>query len=138
VCLGSGPTVRIAAAGRTSMKLGFWTIGLPDWSNREVAEQAARHGYQGVDLRCKRRDGRAISRPINVAVDSSDDHIAETRAAFAAAGVEISSLLIYNGSPAVNDAEAWSTFENETALHLRLAKKLGTPSIRWAAEGPPD
>lgn len=120
------------------MKLGFWTIGMPDWTNQEVAEQAARHGYQGVDLRCKRRDGKALSRPINVAIDSSPEYIAETKAAFAAAKVEISSLLVYNGSPAANDAEAWSTFERELALHLELAQKLGTSGIRFAAEGPPD
>jgi sugar phosphate isomerase/epimerase len=120
------------------MKLGFWTIGMPDWTNQEFARQAARHGYQGVDLRCKRRDGRAVSRPVNVAVDSPAEYIAETKAAFAAAKVEIASLLVYNGSPAVNDAEAWATFENEIALHARLAEKLGTSRIRFAVEGPPD
>jgi sugar phosphate isomerase/epimerase len=120
------------------MKLGLWTIGMPDWTNQEFARQAARHGYQGIDLRCKRRDGKAISRPVNIAVDSTPEFIAETKAAFAAANVEIASLLIYNGSPAVNDAEAWSTFESEIALHAKLATRLGTSRIRFCAEGPPD
>jgi sugar phosphate isomerase/epimerase len=121
------------------MKLGFWMLGMPDWTNEEIAQRAAAHGYSGVDLRCQQRDvGRPSVRPMNISIDSDDGEIERTKAAFATADVEISSLLCYNPSPCTGDKRAWEIFEQELALHAGLARKLGSSSIRFQLEGPPE
>jgi sugar phosphate isomerase/epimerase len=120
------------------MKLAFWMLGMPDWSNEEIARRAADNGYQGAALRCQQRDwSRPASGPFNIAVDSSDQEIAGTRQAFADAGVEMSTLLCYNTSPCSGGQPAWDHFEHEMARHAELAAKLGAPSIRFQVEGLP-
>jgi sugar phosphate isomerase/epimerase len=120
------------------VKLGFWTLGMPEWSNAEIAQRAAALGYQGVDLRCVRRDGRPTIRPTNIRIEASPEEIEQTKNAFAEAGVEISSLLCYNASPTAGDSAAYDAFEREMVLHLQLARKLGSSRIRFVTEGPPD
>lgn len=121
------------------MKLGFWTLlsSECEWDNEEIAQRAASLGYDGVDLRVHRRDGRP-SLGSNISLDSGEAKVAGTRAAFAAAGVEIASLLCYNASPVAGSVAAWTEFEREIELHADLADRLGTSRIRIVVEGPPD
>jgi sugar phosphate isomerase/epimerase len=120
------------------MKLAFWMLGMPDWPNEEIARRAAAHGYQGAALRCAQRDwSRPASGPFNIAIGSSAETIDRTRQAFAASGIEMSTLLCYNTSPCSGGKPAWEHFEQEIALHAELAARLGAPSIRFQVEGPP-
>src|SRR5579864_272340 len=112
------------------MKLGFWTLYDVDWSNEEVARQAAALGYDGVDLRVT-RPGRQLGIGENLTLESSIEDIERTRAAFSNAGVEISSLNCYNASPTTLESADIEAFENEILLHAQLALKVGTPRIRF-------
>jgi sugar phosphate isomerase/epimerase len=119
------------------LKLGFWTLYDVDWTNAEIAQRAASLGYQGVDLRVT---APAKQRTIgdNLSLDATDEEIATTRAAFAQANVEISSLNCYNDSPSAADASAYAAFERQIREHAQLAQKVGTPRIRFQiTAGPP-
>ncbi len=121
------------------MKLGFWMLGMPNWSNPEIAQKAAHYGFHGVDLRCVSTDtGRRATMPQNIAFDASDAEISETREAFAEAQVEISSLLVYNRSPVSGPKSVYADFEDDITRHAELATKLGTSTIRFMLDGPPD
>jgi sugar phosphate isomerase/epimerase len=119
------------------MKLGFWTLYDVDWSNEEIAQRAAALGYHGVDLRVTaptRKPGIGE----NLSLQSSDAAVEQTKQAFARAGVEISSLNCYNSSPAAGDAVAYDAFETEIRQHAELARRVGTPRIRFQiSAGPP-
>lgn len=112
------------------MKLGFWTLYDVDWSNEEIAQRAAALGYRGVDLRVA-APGAKPGVGDNLSLDSTDDEIASTRQAFARANVEISSLNCYNTSPSRGDAGAYAALEEEILAHAELARKVGTPRIRF-------
>ena len=60
------------------MKLSFWTLGMPPWSNAEFAAKAAELGYEGIDIRCT--NGGQIS------ADSSEDEIDDVLKTYAADG----------------------------------------------------
>src|SRR5436189_6058416 len=72
---------------RTNMKLSFWTLGMPAWSNPEFADRASELGYGGVDLR--------VTNGGNLSMDSSEVEIDSVMEAYKAMGVEIASLLAY-------------------------------------------
>jgi sugar phosphate isomerase/epimerase len=118
------------------MKLGFWEFEFHGDTNAELAEKAARLGYDGVDLRVARRDGRPSTLPSQLAVDSPDEDVAATRRAFETAGVEISSLLCYNTSPTTTDRAKWTAYEQELILHANLARRLGAKRIRPVVAAP--
>ena len=121
------------------MKLGFWTLYDVDWTNDEIAQRAAALGYQGVDLRVTAPGpGKQRSIGDNLTLDSTDDEIAATSAAFARANVEIASLNCYNDSPSAADAAAYAAFEGQIREHAQLAQRVGTPRIRFQiTAGPP-
>ena len=118
------------------MKLGFWTLYDVDWTNEEIAERAAALGYHGVDLRVV-APAATLKIGDNLSLDSTDEEIASTRQAFARANVEISSLNCYNGSPSQGDAAAYAAFEKEMVAHAQLARKVGTPRIRFQISAGP-
>lgn len=120
------------------MKLGFWEFEFHADTNAGLAKKAAELGYDGVDIRVARRDGRPSTLPSQLAVDSPAADIAATRRAFEAAGVEISSLLCYNTSPTSLDPAAWQAYEQEVVLHAELARKLGSGRIRPVVTAPED
>src|SRR6266542_1512745 len=121
---------RLSGSEGVCVKLGFWTLYDVDWTNEEIAQRAAALGYQGVDLRVV-APGRTRKVGDNLSLDSTDEEIASTRDAFARANVEISSLNCYNGSPSAADAGAYAAFEKEIIAHAALARKMGTPRIRF-------
>ena len=118
------------------MKLGFWTLYDVDWTNEEIAQRAAALGYHGVDLRVA-APGRDLRIGENVSLQSGADAIESTIQSFARAGVEISSLNCYNSSPTTTDAMALGKFEDEIRQHAELARKLGTPRIRFQLTAQP-
>ncbi|HEX8967996.1 MAG TPA: sugar phosphate isomerase/epimerase [Chloroflexota bacterium] len=119
------------------MKLGFWSLYDVDWTNEEIAQRAAALGYDGVDLRVA-TPGMKPGFGDNLSIESTADDIERTKAAFAGAGVEISSLNCYNASPATGTTAAVASFEKELVAHAALARKLGARRIRFQiTEGPP-
>ena len=109
------------------MKLSFWTLGTPDWSNEQVVAAARRFGFDGVDLRC------AAGR--NVSVQSTPQQVADLRRLFADSDVEISSVLAYNERG--NDQGVdWSAVQDDIARHIELAQRLGTKAMRVNAARP--
>src|SRR5438477_2168153 len=112
------------------MKVGFWTLGMPPWSNAETARRAAELGYDGVDLRCTRPENGRPSDFGNLSIESTEAEVAETRKVFADAGVEISSLLCYNrGGHSATNVD-WDAVEAELVAHTKFAQRLGTPRVR--------
>jgi sugar phosphate isomerase/epimerase len=118
------------------VKLGFWTLYDVDWTNEEIARRAAALGYQGVDLRVT-APGREPGIGENLHLQSSPEDIERTRQAFARAGVEISSLNCYNRSPGTTEGAALAEFEREVLQHAELARKVGTPRIRFQLTSQP-
>lgn len=113
------------------MKLGFWTRGMPpEWTAAEYPAKAAAHGYQGVDLRCTALVNGAPADAGQLTLQTPEAEIAEIVDAFAAAGVEISSLLCYNKGGHRGAVTDWGAFAEDVAAHAVLAKRLGTPRIR--------
>jgi sugar phosphate isomerase/epimerase len=116
------------------MKLGFWTLGMPAWSSKEIVEQAKAHGYTGVDLRCTRPDNGRPGGGGNLSIESPDDEVRETRQSFEGSGVEITSLLCYAaGRSAATD---WPWYRDDVAAHASLAGRVGAARVRLPVPRP--
>jgi fatty-acyl-CoA synthase len=109
------------------MKLSFWTLGTPGWSNEAVVEAAGRFGFQGVDLRC--------SSGGNLTLSSTPYEIDELKGLFADAGIEIASMLAYNKRGDDSGVD-WKTVEADLVENARMASRLGTRSMRVNAGRP--
>src|SRR3954471_18971347 len=109
------------------MKLSFWTLGTPDWTNMQVVDAARRFGFDGVDLRC------AVGR--NVSVESTPHQVVELKGLFTDNGVEISSILAYNQRGNAEDVD-WVEVQDDIARHIDLAQRLGTKAMRVNAAAP--
>jgi sugar phosphate isomerase/epimerase len=112
------------------MKLGFWTLGMPQWTNEELAQQAAAFGYHGVDLRCTRPENGKPSGGGNLCIESTEEEVEGTRVAFERAGVEIASLHCYLPGGHADSSFDWDWFESDIAAHAALAERVGSPRIR--------
>src|SRR5688572_29136720 len=113
------------------MKLSFWTMGMPDWTNAEIAQRAKELGYDGVDLRCtEAMDGKPTNSG-NLTLETSNGELADIKESFAEAGIAIASMLGYNwgGRPGASKAE-WDVVEAQAVAYARVAEKLGTATIR--------
>lgn len=121
------------------MKLGFWTLGMPPWSNSEVAQKAVETGCDGVDLRCTRpaEDGSPADGG-NLSIESGPDEVKSTIDAFAEAGIEVSSLLCYSPKGHSGALLAWPELESDLATHAQLAEQLGAPRLRVTVGHPPE
>lgn len=105
------------------MKLSFTTLGCPNWSLREVVENAARMGYDGVDFRGLLEDIDITGRP------EFTTHLADTRRMLASAGIAVSGLAI-SARFGVVDPEQREDHFDETRRNLELAAKLDTHVLR--------
>lgn len=103
------------------MKLSFWTLGTPDWTNDAVVDAAKRFGFQGVDLRCA--PGR------NISLMSPDDEIERLKDLFAGSGIDIASLLAYNERGNADGVD-WPAVTADLIAHVELANRVGTTSMR--------
>ncbi len=54
----------VFAAGRRKPLLAFSTLGCPDWSLPEIVNFAARHGYQGIEVRGIQRELDLTKSPV--------------------------------------------------------------------------
>lgn len=105
------------------MKLSFTTLGCPDWTLRQIVENAARMGYAGVDLRGLLEDIDISTRP------EFTTGLNETVQLFADHGVAISGIAISARYAVVDPAEREAQFD-ETRRNMELAAKLGTHIMR--------
>lgn len=109
------------------MKLSFWTLGTPDWTNEQVADAAQRFGFDGVDLRC------AVGR--NVSVLSTPDELSALQELYASRGVQIASLLAYNERGNADGVD-WDAVAIDLIAHAELANRMGVPNLRVNAAEP--
>jgi len=119
------------------MKIGFWTLGMPPWSNDEVARRAAALGYDGVDLRCTRPENGKPADNGNLCIESTEAEVEATKKAFADADVEISSLLGYNRGGHGGQNTDWDALEAELVGYTKFATRVGAPRVRITV-GRPD
>jgi len=105
------------------LKLSFTTLGCPDWTLRQIVENAAQMGYAGVDLRGIQEELDVSKRP------EFTTGLNETRQLFADYGVAISGLAI-SARYAVVDPAARDAHFDETRRNLELAAKLDTHILR--------
>jgi sugar phosphate isomerase/epimerase len=105
------------------MKLSFTTLGCPDWTLRQIVENAAQMGYDGVDLRGL-QDEIDISKTREFTTGLN-----ETKALFADHGVAISGIAISARYAVVDPAEKAKHFD-ETRRNMELAAKLDTHILR--------
>jgi len=101
------------------MKLGFSTLGCPEWGIEEIIDAARSNGYDGVELR--HYEG---SLDLVEAIGAFSGGAVEFRRRFERAGVEIccvdSSLRLADPHVAVSEGERM----------IELAMSLGTPYVR--------
>jgi sugar phosphate isomerase/epimerase len=105
------------------MKLSFTTLGCPDWTLRQIVENAAQMGYDGVDL-------RGLQDEIDVSkTPEFTTQLNETKALFADHGVAISGIAISARYAVVDAAEKTQHFD-ETRRNMELAAKLDAHILR--------
>jgi sugar phosphate isomerase/epimerase len=103
------------------MKLSFWTLGTPGWSNEAVVDAAKRFGYEGVDLRCAANG--------NISLQSGAEDIVALRELFTSRDIEIASLLGYN-QRGNDDGVDWDAVTADLVAHAALCVRLETPNLR--------
>jgi sugar phosphate isomerase/epimerase len=109
--------------GAKPMKLSFTTLGCPDWTLRQIVENAAQMGYDGVDLRGL-QDEIDISKTREFTTGLNG-----TKALFADHGVAISGIAISARYAVVDAAEKERHFD-ETRRNMELAARLGAHILR--------
>jgi sugar phosphate isomerase/epimerase len=105
------------------MKLAFTTLGCPDWTLRDVIENASRMGFDGVELRGI-KDEIDISR-----LPEFTENLEETKRLFSDHNVAVSGIGV-SARFAVVDPEEKQKHFDETRRNLKLAAQLGAPIVR--------
>jgi sugar phosphate isomerase/epimerase len=105
------------------MRLSFTTLGCPDWTLRQIVENAAKMGYDAVDLRGL-QDEIDVSKTPEFTTGLSD-----TKALFADHGVVISGIAISARYAVVDAAEKERHFD-ETRRNMELAARLDAHILR--------
>ncbi len=104
------------------MKLGFTTLGCPDWTLAQVAENAAKMGFDGVELRTH-PDGNHFS------LTASAQERKDARALFEKAGSRVFSIMAYTKFAVPDEAERAKNVADLKAA-IQLASDLGADRIR--------
>ncbi|MBN1875397.1 MAG: sugar phosphate isomerase/epimerase [Anaerolineae bacterium] len=105
------------------LKLSFTTLGCPDWTLRQIVENAARMGFDAVDFR-----GLLTELDITACTEFTTD-LATTRRLFADHGVAISGIATSARFAVIDAAEQQKQFD-EARRNMELAAKLGTHTLR--------
>ena len=104
------------------MKLSFSTLGCPDWSYERVLEEAAKDGYEGVEVRGVAGEMRADSIPcFAIGRQQEARHMAE------AAGVK---LIGFGASSSFHDPANLENALSDGRAAIDLAHGLGMSFIR--------
>lgn len=105
------------------MKLSFTTLGCPKWTLRQIVENAARMGFDGVDIRGL-LDDIDISRRPEFTTDLN-----KTKQLFADHGIAISGIYTSARFAVVEPVEKETQFA-EARRNIEIAAKLGAPIVR--------
>lgn len=105
------------------MKLSFTTLGCPGWTLRQIVENAAAMGYDGVDLRGLLDQIDVTQRP------EFNERLAETGRMFADHGIAISGLALSSRFAVPERAELEKQMD-ELRRNMHLAARLGTHILR--------
>ncbi len=119
------------------MKLSFWTLGMPpEWTNQDFADNAARYGYDGIDLRCTRPDENGRPSDLgNLCIASPD--VEEIGQLFRSRGIELPTMLCYNSGGHGKSGGTWEDYRAEVVAHAKVAQRLGAQRIRLTISQPP-
>jgi sugar phosphate isomerase/epimerase len=104
------------------MKLGFTTLGCPEWKIEEIAPKARSMGYEGVEIRVA-GDG------LHLKHTASADELRRVKAMFDEAGMPIFALCGYPSFAAAIDKEVQMNNDMARAL-IAMARALGAKAIR--------
>ncbi len=113
------------------MKLGTSTLGCPEWTLPEILTRVKAYGFDGVELRGIGPDVNLTQSP-HFATPAA---VAQTRRAFAEAGLAICSL---DTSASFADPQKVAAGQHEARAVLHLADELGVPFIRVFGGDVPD
>jgi sugar phosphate isomerase/epimerase len=106
------------------MKLAFATLGCPAWSLERIAGEAARMGFDGVELR-----GVAGE---HLGPEETPERREAVRTLFADAGVAIACIMGYSNFAQDDDAERAASVRSAAAF-IDTARDLGCPTLRLFA-----
>jgi sugar phosphate isomerase/epimerase len=107
------------------MKLSFTTLGCPDWSLEQIAQNAKAYGYDGLELRTH-SDGNHFS------PEASPEEAKRVGQLFREAGVPVNSVMGYCRFAFTDEAEVARNQELMRKL-LAIAEAMGAPYIRTFA-----
>jgi len=113
------------------LKLSFTTLGCPNWTLRQIAENAASMGYDAVDFR-----GLQDALDITTTAEFTAG-LAATKRLFADLGVAISGIATSARYATVDPVEREQQFD-ETRRNMELAAKLDAPVLRVYGGRVPD
>jgi fatty-acyl-CoA synthase len=109
-------------AGEMKRKLSFTTMGTPQLDHTGAIALALRVGFNGVDIRCADYLGEV--RPA-----AEEKELRRVAQDFAAAGIEIPSVLCYHQISSASDG--WSDeYAEHISRHLSIGASLGARAIR--------
>ncbi|HLF77742.1 MAG TPA: sugar phosphate isomerase/epimerase [Dehalococcoidia bacterium] len=120
------------------MKVGFLTLGMPDWPAAAFATRARELGCDGVAFRCTPPENGRPSLGGQVCIETSDEELDEIERLYDRVGVEIPGLLCSNGKRGRmgidSDKIDWDEVEAELVAYVRVARKLGCEHIGFQLE----
>src|SRR5262245_54600777 len=108
----------------TRLRIGFSTLGCPQWEWPRILDFAKEHGYAAVELR-----GLLDMMDLTKRPEFAPDHIAETNGQIAGHGLQVSCL----GSSANMhdlDPDKRAVQLDEARRFIDLAQALGAPYVR--------
>jgi sugar phosphate isomerase/epimerase len=103
------------------MKLSFATLGCPAWSLEKIAAEAARLGFEGVELRGQPGE--------HIGPDETPESRAAIRSLFQKQGVEVAAIMGYSNFAGGDDAVRRQAVAGATAM-VKLAAGVGCPVLR--------
>lgn len=112
------------------MKLGFSTLGCPDWSWRDILTTASDLGYDGIELR-----GIGNEMYLPRVKEFSLDKMTELKSKLKELNLEIPCLTT---SAFLFDPEEKENSRREVEDYLKLASALDTPYIRVLGDANPE
>ena len=112
------------------MKICFSTLGCPEWSWDRIVEQAAKLGYDGLELR-----GIEGEMHLPKARPFTEENIKSTIAQLKDSNLKISCL---GTSTVFHDKDKWQENVDAAKEHIDLAAKLEAPFIRVFGDKIPD
>lgn len=107
------------------MKLSFSTLGCPDWSLEQIAENGRKFGFQGVELRTHTDNNHFHP-------DASVEESRRVAKLFRDAGVPVVSVMAYTRFAFTDPAEV-AKMQELMRKHIRIAEAMQAPFIRTFA-----